>query len=64
MIKRVARNSIAEQAGLRQGEVILSANQHDVKNPESFKRLVQRSNGSLLLLVYGARGPRFIVLSK
>jgi serine protease Do len=64
LIQHVVRDSIAAQAGLQAGDVILSANQIKVRNVAAFKRVVKKSKGSLLLHVAGRRGPRFLVLTK
>ena len=64
LISQVLPNSIAEEAGLRSGQVILSVNQKRVKNVKSFKRIVKRSADALLLHIKDDRGSRFVVLKK
>jgi serine protease Do len=64
LVQHVVRDSVADQAGLQAGDVILSANQKRVRDIKSFKAVVKAARGSLLLHVIGQRGPRFIVLTK
>ncbi len=65
LISQVKPNSVAEEAGLRAGQIILSVNQKRVRSVQSFKRVVQKSNGALLLhITDGDRNSRFIVLKK
>ena len=64
LISQVLPNSVAEEAGLRAGQVILSVNQKRVKNVKSFKKIVKRSADALLLHIKDDRGSRFVVLKK
>lgn len=64
LISDVVPGSPADEAGLRAGQVILSINQKDVEGIDSFKSLVAKAKGSLLLHVKSERGVRFIVLAK
>ena len=64
LIAGVQPDSPAARAGLEIGHIILSVNQEKVRDVTSFKRVVKRSRGPLLLQVQSARGVRFIVLSK
>ena len=64
LIVGVRPNSVADKAGLRVGQAILSVNQINVKSVRSFKRAVTQAKGSLLLQIKSDRGVRFIVLTK
>ena len=64
LISQVLPNSVAEEAGLRAGQVILSVNQKRVRNVKNFKRIVSKSDDALLLHVKDDRGSRFVVLKK
>ena len=64
LISRVRPNSIADKAGLRSGQVILSVNQTKVGDVKVFKKVVHQSKGPLLLQIKSAQGVRFIVLTK
>jgi serine protease Do len=64
MIAGVRPGSVADKAGLRPGQAVLSVNQTKIKNVRSFKKIVSRAKGALLLQVKSDRGVRFIVLSK
>jgi serine protease Do len=64
LISYVAQSSIAEDAGLKAGQVILSVNQRNVESVRHFKTIVSKSKSSLLLHVKDRQSVRFIVLKK
>lgn len=64
LIVDVEANSVADRAGLRAGQVILSVNQKTITNVREFKKIAKQTTGALLLQVKSEQGVRFIVLSK
>jgi len=65
LVKQVMPDSTAAEAGMRQGDVILSVNRQPVDKPKSFYRLLQRSKGDTALLLVARRdGQAFIGLPK
>ncbi len=65
LISSVQANSLAAEAGLEPGMLIKQVNRQPVTSPEEFSRLVEADqDGSLLLLVRGEQGSRFVVLNR
>ena len=64
LISYVVQGSIAEEAGLKVGQVILSVNQRNIDSVRQFKTIVSKSKSSLLLHVKDHQSVRFIVLKK
>ena len=64
VISGVNSGSIAEAAGLRIGQIILSVNQVKINSVRDFQKEVKKSADSLLLQVKGKYGVRFVVLNK
>jgi len=64
LIKYVAPNSMAQYAGLRRGQLILSVNKHVVRTPEEFYAALRaRTSGSQVLLhVKEGTVTRFVIL--
>ncbi|TWU60627.1 putative periplasmic serine endoprotease DegP-like precursor [Rubripirellula tenax] len=64
VIAAVQDDSSASEAGLEPGMVIAQVNRQDVSTVEDFARIVKAdSDGSILLLVRGEHGSRFIVVN-
>lgn len=62
LITDVDRNSRSWQSGLRQGDIITSVNRRNVHNLKEFLRIVNKSNGPLLLRIVRGNGAAFLVL--
>jgi len=64
VVTQVKPNSIAANAGIRPGTVILQANRKRIKNVADFKQVIKNSQDSkkLVLLIKDNRAQRFIVL--
>ncbi len=64
VIVGVGPGSPADQAAIRQGEVILEVNRQPVKSVKEIKEIVARDGerNTLLLLVQGEQGRRYVVL--
>ncbi len=62
VITDVESDSIAEQAGLRAGQIIKKVNQQTVSSTDEFESVIKDSDGALLLLIQDRRGTRFIPL--
>jgi len=62
VITDVESDSIAEQAGLRAGQIIKKVNQQTVSSADEFESVIKDSDGALLLLIQDRRGTRFIPL--
>jgi len=61
----VAENSMGWHAGLRMGDVIVSANQKDVTSTDELQKIAQEKNDDLLLNVYRHDGGgEFLVIKK
>lgn len=64
MVQAIEPRSVADMAGLRQGDIILKIDRNDVTGIASFQNLVKKSSDSMLLLVKRAEGRLFIALNK
>ncbi len=64
LVAEVEQGGVAWQAGLRNGNVILSVNRQSVGNVDEFHRALNKSgeSGRVLLRVSDGRGARFVVL--
>jgi len=64
LVTEVLEGSPAERAGIERGNVILEANRQPVENAAAFVRVVRAAEPgrSVLLLVRGARGTRFVAV--
>jgi len=52
MISEVSPGSLADMVGLKNGDVILEVNGKDVESPESLAKSLQKSNGTIVFLVW------------
>ncbi len=64
MVTGVELNSPAWQAGLRQGDIILSVNRQPVRNVDEFIKLASRSPNRLLLRIQRGDISLFLVLER
>jgi serine protease Do len=66
VIKYVAPNSVAQYAGLKRGQLIMSINRKPIKNTDDFYRLAREHapDSQILLLVKEGQATRFIVLKQ
>jgi S1-C subfamily serine protease len=62
MVTSVAADSLAAQAGIAPGNLILEANQQPVSNPQEFAQALGLSPGSVLLRLYDMGRSRYITL--
>jgi len=64
VIKSVAQNSVAQLAGLKRGQLIISVNRKPIHSPEEFYTIIQESKtgSQLLLRVKEGQATRFVVL--
>ena len=65
MVSSVEEDSVAYDAGLRQGDVILEINRHPVKNAEQATSLCEKPESKVSLVkVWSHGGTRFIVIDE
>lgn len=62
VITAVKKGSVAEQAGLSPGDVILEINRQEVSSVQNFTKLYQRSKNELLILIYREGRAFYLVL--
>ncbi|MDB6081776.1 MAG: htrA, partial [Chlamydiia bacterium] len=64
VIKYISPNSIAQYAGLRRGQLILSVNRSPIRSTEEFYQAIrEKSTGDQILLhVKEGQGTRFVIL--
>lgn len=64
LVAEVSAGSPAERAGIERGDVILEANRKALRNAEAFVHVVRavEPGKSVLLLVRGARGTRYVAV--
>ncbi len=64
VVKSIARDSRAAQAGVHPGDVILELNRQIITNVQQFAQLYKNAKGKVLLLVYRQGSTVYLLLSK
>jgi S1-C subfamily serine protease len=65
LVKRVARGSLAAQAGIEDGDVIVRADDRKVSSAEEFRKIVQGASGKPVTVLVEREGEEiFLVLQQ
>jgi serine protease Do len=64
VIRAVTPGGMAEQAGLRPGDVILEANRDRITSVRRYSQILRAARGQILLLVYRQGSTFYMILSK
>ncbi|MDA3969726.1 MAG: PDZ domain-containing protein [Desulfobulbaceae bacterium] len=64
VITAIESGSIAEQAGLRPGDVIVEINRQHIGSVQQFEKVYAKSKDSLLMLICRQNGTFYLVLRK